>query len=153
MTTDIHRLVASIPLLIGGIVVSVSALAIALARILVDAGMGVGPDDAALLADIAQLLPFIIAFAVSNLVAAVGLLGGKAWAAGVALGSAVVAVTVGVIGLALVVIGRDPFAPGAAGSAADGIGILGSFTVAYLVVIVALLAARRPGRVTSGVAA
>jgi len=141
-------------LLIGGMVVAVSALAVAFARILVDAGMTVGPADAALLDDVVGVLPFVVAFAVANLVAASGLLTGKSWAEGIALGSAVVAITVGVIGLALVIVGRDPFAPVATSrSTSDGIAMLGVFTVAYLLVFVALLAARRPRHISSGVAA
>lgn len=148
-----HRLIAAIPLLIGGLVVSVSALAVILARILVDAGMTIRPADAALLADVVAVLPFVIAFAGANLVAAFGLLSGRAWADGLAFGSAVVAAAVGGLALLLVVVGRDPFAPvGSSGPSADGIGILTSFVVLYLAVILSLLAAHAPRRIATGAA-
>jgi len=148
------RVLAGVLLITGGSVVAVAALAVVFARILVDAGMTVRAADAALLGDIVAVLPFVVAFAVANLVAAFGLLNGRAWADSLAVGSAVVAVTVGALGLLLVVVGRDPFAPVAtARSTADGIGILGGFTISYLAIIVALLAARVPRRITTGVAA
>jgi hypothetical protein len=147
------RIVAGTLLVAGGFVVAVSALAVVLARLLVGAGMVVRPADAALLDDIVAILPFVIAFAVANLVAAYGLATGKGWAEGLAVGSAVVAVTVGALGLLLVIVGRDPFAPvGSPGSGADGIGILGAFTIVYLAVIVALRVARAPRSITTGVA-
>ena len=42
--------------------------------------MVVRAGDAALLEDLTALLPFVVAFALANLVAALGLLGGRAWA-------------------------------------------------------------------------
>ena len=154
---NIHpfRIVAGVLLVTGGFVVAVSALAIAMARVFVAAGMSVRPTDAALLEDVAALLPFIVAFALANLVAALGILGGRTWAETLALGSAAVAVTIGSVGLLLVVVGRDPFGPTAstAGPSADGIEILAGFTLLYLAVIVALLAARTPRRHSIGAAA
>jgi hypothetical protein len=154
---NIHpfRVVAGVLLISGGFVVAVSALAIAMARILVASGMTVRATDAALLEDLAALLPFIVAFALANVVAALGVLGGRAWADTLAIGSAAVAVTVGTVGLLLAIVGRDPFAPPASttGPSADGIEILVGFTLVYLAVIVALLAARAPRRLTTGAAA
>ena len=145
---------ASALLVAGGLVVAVSALAVVLARLLVDAGMVVRPADAALLDDVVAILPFVIAFAVANFVAAFGLLTAKAWAHGVAFGAALAAVTVGALGSLLVVVGRDPFAPVASpGPGADGIGVLGAFTIAYLAIIVALLAERSPRRISMEAAA
>jgi hypothetical protein len=147
------RVIAGALLLGGGLVIAVSSLAIVLARILVDAGMSARPAETVLLGDLVALLPFIAAFAGANLVAAFGLLSGKTWADALAVGSAIVAITVGSLGLFLVVVGRDPVAPiGSPGSGADGIGILSAFTLVYLVVIVALQAARAPRRITTGVA-
>jgi len=139
-----HRLIAAIPLLIGGIVVAVSALAVVLARILVDAGMKVSPADALLLDDVVAVLPFVIAFAGASLVAAFGQLTGRSWADGLALGSAIVAVAVGGLGLFLVIVGRDVFAPVGSSGPSDGIGILSAFVVLYLAVVLALLAAHAP---------
>ena len=147
------RIVAGVLLIVGGIVVAVTVLAIVLARILVDAGMNARPADLALLDDVVALLPFVLAFAAADLAAAYGLLAGRPWADGIALGSAVVAITVGGLGLLLIVVGSDPFAPSASsGSSADGIGILSAFTLLYLAVAIALYAARAPRRITNGVA-
>jgi hypothetical protein len=147
------RVVAGAILLVGGIIVAVSALSVILARILVEAGMPIRSADAALLDDVVAVLPFVVAFAGANLAAAVGLLNGRRWADLVALGSATVAVVVGGLGLLLVIVGRDPFAPvGSPGSSADGIGILSAFTVMYLAVVFALLAARAPRPITTGAA-
>jgi len=148
------RLLASLLLLAGGFVVGVSVLAIAMARLLVNAGMTVRPADAALLGDLVPVLPLIAGFAAINLVAAVGILLGKGWGDVTAFGAAVVAVVIGTVGLVLIVVGRDPLASTSTSHAtADGIGIVGAFTVAYLVVIAALVVARRPRRVATGFAA
>ena len=146
MTIHPFRTVAGVLLTTGGFVVAVSALAIAMARILVAGGMAVRAGDAALLEDVTALLPFIVAFALANLAAALGLLGGRAWADNLAVGSAAIAVTIGAVGLLLVVVGRDPFGPSAstAGPSLDGIEMLAGFTLLYLAVIVSLVAARAP---------
>jgi hypothetical protein len=156
VTIHPFRVVAGVLLTTGGLLVAVSALAIVLARILVAGGMVVRPGDAALLEDLSALLPFIVGFAAVNLVAALGLLGSRAWADNAALGSAAIAVAIGTVGLVFVVVGRDPFGPVAstAGPSADGIEMLAGFTLLYLVVIVSLVAARTPRRlVTMGAAA
>ena len=156
MTVHPFRIVAGVLLTTGGFLVAVSALAIVMARILVAAGMPVRAGDAALLEDVTALLPFIVGFALANVVAALGLLGGRAWADNAALGSAAIAVAIGTVGLLLVVVGRDPLAPPAstAGPSADGIEMLAGFTLLYLAVIVSLAAARAPRRlITMGAAA
>lgn len=156
MTIHPFRVVAGVLLTTGGLLVAVSALAIVLARILVAGGMVVRPADAALLEDLTALLPFIVGFALVNVVAALGLLGGRAWADNAALASAAVAVAIGTVGLLLVVVGRDPLGPPAstAGPSADGIEMLAGFTLLYLLVIVSLVAARAPRRlITMGAAA
>jgi hypothetical protein len=137
------RVVASLSLLAGGSVVGVAILAIALAKALVAAGATIRPADAALLDDLVPLLPFIAGFAIASIVAGVGLLVGQARAETLAMGTSIVAVTVGVIGLSLIFVGRDPLASTVrATTTADGIGIVGTFTLIYLAVIVALGAAR-----------
>ena len=71
-----------------------------------------------------------------------------------ALGTAIVAVVVGAIGLILLSIGRDPFASTAAArSTNDGIGIIGAFTALYLFIIVAVAVARLPRHISTGVTA
>jgi hypothetical protein len=151
MTIHPSRVVASVLLLAGGSIVAVSALAIALAKILVDAGISVRAADAALLGDLVAVLPLVLFFAGVDILAAAGLLLGKAWADVMALGAAAIAVAVGGLGLVLITVGRDPFASTvSAHSTADGLGMVGAFTVLYLAVIVALAVARSPRRASSG---
>ncbi len=137
------RVIASLSLLAGGFVVGVSVLAVGFAQALVMTGATVRPVDAALLDDLVPVLPFVAGFAVASVVAGLGLLVGQARAEALAIGTSIVGVVVGVIGLALIVVGRDPFASTAsATSTTDGIGIVGTFTLIYGAVIVALGSAR-----------
>jgi len=145
MTLHPARVVASVLLIAGSVFVGVMALAIAMAKILVVAGMAISSSNALLLADLITVLPFVAGFAVVGIVAAAGLVRGKRWSDTLALGTAIAAVAVGAIGLTLLSIGRDPFASiASARSTDDGIGIIGAFTAIYLFVIVAVAVARRP---------
>ena len=138
MVTKPSRAIAAVLLAGGGFVIGVTVLAIVLAKILVDAGLpGVRPEDKAVLDDLIPLLPLIGAFAVVNIVAAVGLLLERGWAAGLAVAAALVAVAIGATGLILLALGADPFAsPSTGRSSADGFGIVGLFTILYVAVIV-----------------
>jgi hypothetical protein len=143
------RVVASVLLITGSVLVGVMALAIVMAKLLVTSGMAISPSNALLLADLITVLPFVAVFAVAGVVAAAGLVRGEQWSDTLALGTAIAAVAVGAIGLILLSIGRDPFASTAsARSTDDGIGIIGAFTALYLLVIVAVAVARLP-RLTS----
>jgi hypothetical protein len=154
MSTHPARVFASVLLLGGGFVVGVTALAIGLARVLVDAGASVRPSDAALLGDLVPVLPFIATFAVVSLVAAVGLAVEGAWAETLAVGVSIVAVVTGMTGLLVIVVGSDPFASAvSAHSTADGIGIVGAFTVAYVAILVAVAELRQPRRLAMGAVA
>lgn len=154
MTTVPARTVASLLLFAGGTVVAVTALAIVIAKLLVDAGMAVTAADAALLADLLGILPLVIAFAVVTLVAAAGLVAGASWAASLAFVSALVAVAIGAVGLVLMILGSDPATLVASpASVADGLGITAAFTAVYLLVIVALVVAPSPRTAISGAAA
>jgi hypothetical protein len=154
MTTRPARVVASLLLIASGSVVAVTALAIVIAKLLVDAGMAVTPGDAALLADLLGILPLVVGFAVITLVAAAGLLLGASWAPGLAFVSALVAVAIGGFGLVLMVLGGDPATLLASpASMANGLGITAAFTAVYLLVIVALAAAPSPRTSISGAAA
>jgi hypothetical protein len=154
MTTAPARAVASLLLFAGGTVVAVTALAIVIAKLLVDAGMAVTPGDAALLADLLGILPLVIGFAVITLVAAAGLVAGASWAARLAFVSALVAVAIGGFGLVLMVLGGDPATLlTSPASMASGLGITAAFTAVYLLVIVALAAAPSPRTSISGAAA
>ena len=139
------RVVASVLLIAGSVFVSVMALAVLIAKLLVVAGMPISPSNALLLADLITVLPFVALFVFAGVVAATGLVRGKSWADDVAFGTAIAAVAVGAIELILLSVGRDPFASTAsARSTDDGIGIIGAFTVLYLLVIVAVAVARLP---------
>ena len=140
MSAQPARIVASLSLLVGGIAVGVAVLAITFARILVHAGMTIRPSDAALLDDLIGVLPFIAGFAILSVAAGAGLLIGKQSVEAIAVGTSLAAVVVGLVGLTLIVVGRDPFA--GAGSTADGVGVVGAFTFVYGTVLVALAAAR-----------
>ena len=154
MTLHPARAVASILLIGGSLIVGVTALAVVIAKLLVDAGMAISSSDALLLADLITVLPFIVAFVVAGFVAAAGILIGKSWSDDLALGTAIVAVVVGATGLILLTIGRDPFASAAAArSTNDGIGIIGAFTALYLLIIVAVAVARLPRRISTGATA
>jgi hypothetical protein len=154
MSTHPAHIFASVMLIGGAFVVGVTALAIALAKVLVDAGAAVRPADAALLGDMIPVLPFIVAFAATSLVAAIGLAVGGAWADTLAVGISIVAVVAGVTGLLLIVVGSDPFASTAtAHSMSNGLGIVGAFTVAYAAVLVAVADARQPQQAALGAAA
>jgi hypothetical protein len=154
MSIHPSRVLATILLLGGGFVVGVAALAIVVTRILVDAGLPVRPADAAMLNDLIPLLPLIGGFAAASAIAAVGLLLGRAWADSVAVVTAGVAVAIGAVGLLLIALGADPFASTVTSrSTADGFGIVGLYTVAYLAVVALVGGADRPGRVSAGAAA
>jgi hypothetical protein len=148
------RAVASILLIGGSLLVSVTALAIMVANALVGAGMAVSASDALLLGDLVAVLPFVIAFAVTGFVAAVGLFVGKGWADDLAFGTAIVAIAVGAIGLILLVIGRDPAASAqAARSTDETIAVISVFTAFYLSIIVAVAVARLPRPIPTGATA
>ena len=154
MTLHPARVVASVLLIAGSVFVGVMALAIAMAKILVVAGMAISSSNALLLADLITVLPFVAGFAVVGIAAAAGLVRGKRWSDTLALGTAIAAVAVGAIGLTLLSIGRDPFASTVSvRSTNEGIGIIGAFTVLYLFVIVAVAVARLPRHTTTGVPA
>ena len=145
MTPHPARAVASILLIVGSLIVGVTALATLIAKLLVDAGMAIRPSDALLLADLITVLPFVVLFAVAGAVAAAGLIAGRSWSDTLALGAATIAVVFGAIGLILLSVGRDPFASTVSGrSTNDGIGIIGAFAALYLFVIIAVAVARLP---------
>lgn len=143
MTAQPARVVASLLLFAGALVSGTTALAIGIAKVLVDGGIAIRPSDAVVVEDLVALLPFVIGFALVNVLAGVGLLARATWADPVAVGAASVAVLTGVLGLGLVIAGRDPFAPvGSTGTSFEGLGILAAFTGLYALVLVALAAAR-----------
>ena len=154
MVTKPSRAIAAVLLASGGFVVGVTVFAIVLTKVLVDGGLPVRPADVAILDDLIPLLPLIGAFAVVNIMAAVGLVLDRNWAAGLAVAAALVAVAIGVTGLILLALGSDPLAPTSTGrSSADGFGIVGLFTVLYVAVIVSVSTPDWSQRDSAGAAA
>ncbi len=140
MTISFPRLAAATLLFVGGAVVAISAFGIVVARIVIASGVpvAISPADIALLDDVAQLTPFVGAFAVANVVAGIALVGGSAWADRLATSVAAAAVGIGAFAMVLVILGHDPVAAVASDRALDGLGILGTFVALYGAVIVAL---------------
>lgn len=140
MTISLPRLTAATLLLVGGSIVAISAFSIAVARIVIAAGLRVPvtPADIALLDDLVQVVPFVGAFAIANLVAGIALVVGSPWADRLASTLAAVAVGIGLFGMILLILGHDPFAAVPSDHALDGIGITGTFAALYGAVVVAL---------------
>ena len=122
MTIHPARAVAGLALGAAGFVVGVAALAVLLAKLLVNAGMPAQPADVATLNDVVAVLPFVIGFAGVNVVAAAGLVLGSDWAQRLAVIVSSAGVVIGAFGLFLVVAGHDPFATGASARALHGRG-------------------------------
>jgi hypothetical protein len=147
MTRSLPRITAAIVLTAAGALIAISAFALVVARAVISLrpDLAVRPSDLALLNDLVPLTPFITTFAVVNLVAAVALLTGRAWADRLATAIATVATSLGAFAFVLVALGHDPFtAPTAMGSVADGLAIIGAFTAVYVAVVVALAFASEP---------
>jgi hypothetical protein len=140
VTTSFPRLIAATLLLAGGGIVAISAFALVVARIVIAAGLpvSVSPSDVALVDDLVQLVPFIGAFAVANLVAAVALVAGSAWADRLATIVAAGAVGIALFGMILLVLGHDPLASAPSDHALTGLQVLGAFAGLYGAVVVAL---------------
>ncbi len=140
MTISFSRITAAALLLVAGVVVALTAFGIVVARLVVAAGLppAVTPTDIALLDDLAQLTPFVGAFAVASIVAAVGLASGSPWANRLATIVSAAAVGAGLFGITLLILGHDPFAAVQSGRAVDGIGIVGAFSLLYGAVVIAL---------------
>jgi len=149
MTIHPARAVAGLGLAAAGFVVGIAALAVVLARLLVNAGMPIHPGDLATLNDVVAVLPFVVAFALANLVAAAGLFLGTGWAGRLAVAVSGLGIVTGTFGLFLMIAGGAPVASARAARAhTDGVEILATFTVSYLVVLGLLVVARQPiGRV------
>ena len=140
MTISFPRLTAAALLFVGGGIVAISAFGIVVARMVIAAGLPapVTANDVALLDDLVQVMPFVGAFAVVSLVAAVGLVAGSSWADRLGTTLAAAAVGIGLFGMILLILGHDPFAMVPSDRALDGLGILGAFTALHGAVIGAL---------------
>ena len=142
-TANIARYIAGAALVLSGTIGAVLALAIGTARMLIAQGVAVTPADAALIEDLVAVLPFIVAFALGAIVAAMGVLQGRVWADRLGTGIGIVGGTVAALGLLLIGVGRDPLAANAAVTwPVDGVGILAvAFVIHALAVMAISLAA------------
>ena len=139
------RVIASVLLIAGSAFVSVMALGVVIAKLLVDAGMRHQPVQRSSACGPDHGPPVRRDLRRRGCRGGCRSLRGKRWSDDLAFGTAIAAVAVGAIELILLSVGRDPFASTAsARSTDDGIGIIGAFTVLYLFVIVAVAVARLP---------
>ena len=150
MTRSTPRYIAAAILAASGVTVLVVALGLATAKLVIASGdprVHVSAADAALVADLVALAPFITAFAVANLVSALAIALGHEWGDRLATALATVATSIGAISFILVTLGHDAFADGSRFAAsADGLGIIAAFTGLYVAVIVGLAIAGTPDR-------
>ena len=148
MTPSFSRFVAAGLFAAGGALVGIFAFAIFVARAVIAAGAPARPADIALLGDIMPLTPFIAGFAVASLIAAVAVLirPDRDW---LALAVAGMAMIVGVVAETLLILGNAPFDRLASNHALDGIEIIASFSVIYVVAAIALWVDRRRVRPTT----
>ncbi len=144
VTAPRSHLFAAAVLTLGGALVGITALGLAVAPGVLAAGIpgvAVKPQDAALLDDLFAVLPFIVTFAAINLAAALGLVIGHSWAASAASWVASVAVAVGLLALVLVIVGSGV---GGDASNADGLGVISIFVSLYALVALAVHVSRVP---------
>jgi hypothetical protein len=146
MTRSLPRITAATVLAITGGLVAISAFALVVARavLALHPELAVRPTDLALLDDLVPLTPFISAFAVANVVAGIALLTGRAWADRLATAIATIATSLGSFALVLVALGHGPAVHDGIDTVAEGLAIIGTFTTAYVAVIVALAFAGAP---------
>jgi hypothetical protein len=145
-------------LALGGGLLAVGAFAIVVARVVLSAGLpGVhaAPEDLALLADLIAVLPFVVTFAIVNLVGAIGLVTGRTWAPGVARWVTGVAVATGLAGLLLLIAANGPVPPTQVAQASDpdGFAIVSVFVCLYAWAAIAVRLPDEPRRPVAGGAA
>jgi hypothetical protein len=136
MSPTTLRLAAAASLAADGAFILVLALAIAVTRGLVAAGLRVTPGDVALLEDLVAVLPFVTAYGIAAIIAAAGIVRSREWADRLGIGVAVIGATIATVGLLLIGVGRDPLATDQ--FAADGLGVLAVLLAARLVTVTAL---------------
>ena len=142
---------AAAVLALGGALLAVTALALVVARVVLDAnlpGVAASPQDVALLGDLIAIVPFVATVAAINLVAGLGLANGRPWAVRLARWVTGIAVTAGVFGLLLLIAanGPVPSTQVAAASDPDGFAILSGVVCLYAWAAVALRLPAEPQR-------
>ena len=138
MKTARSRLAAAL-LAVGGMIAALGATLIVLARLATATGAIVRPADVLLVDDLTAVVPFVVAFAVVDLVIARGVALGRAWA--VASGSVLSfgAATMAVLGFALMLVGSSPsaFFNASLATAAPG-GLVAGIATIYLLALFTL---------------
>jgi hypothetical protein len=151
MPSSRAQLFAAAVLALGGGLLAVTALAIVVARVVVNAnlpGVVVRPQDVALLDDLIAVLPFIATVAGVNLAAAAGLAIGRTWAPRIARWVTGIAVATGLLGLVLLIAANGPVPSTQVAGASDpeGFAILSAFVCLYAWAAVALQIPEEPRR-------
>lgn len=154
MSPSIPRTAAAIMLFTSGAFLAVIAFGLVVARMVIDqAALTVTAKDAALVADLATLAPFVAVFGLLDVVAAIGVVLGTGWGRPVGYIVAAIGAFGGAVALTLLILGHDPFANVASDRALGGIEVAAAFTAYFVVVIVALAMDRVSGRARSTLAA
>ncbi len=137
------HLFAAAVLALGGGLLGVTALAVAVARAVVAAGTAgvvATPHDLALLDDLVAILPFMVTFATLHVAAAIGLALGRRSAVRAGTWVAGMAVAIGLLVLVIMILGSAPTSAADAGRAGDpdGLAIISVFLCLYGAAAVAL---------------
>ena len=146
MTSSFPRFLAGLILIAGGTLTGLTAFGISMARWALSAStVAISASDSLLLDDMVALTPFVGAFALVAVIVGIALLIDHPNADIAALAVAGSATAVGIAGLALLVLGSDPFSVIPSGRALDGFQIVGTFTAIFAAVVVAVIVARATG--------
>ena len=146
MTSSFPRFLAGLILVAGGALTGLTAFGISMARwALSTTTVAISASDSALLDDMVALTPFVGAFALVAVIVGIALLIEHPNADIAALAVAGSATAIGIAGLALLVLGNDPFTAVPSDRALDGLQIVGTFTAIFAAVVVAVVVARATG--------
>jgi len=146
MTSSFSRFLAGLILVAGGALTGLTAFGIVVARWAIDLkDIAISASDAALLDDMVALTPFVGAFGLVAVIVGFALLIDHPKADVAALAVAGSATAVGLAGLALLVLGNDPFAAVPSDQGLEGLQIVGTFTAIFAAVVVAVVVARAAG--------
>ncbi len=146
MTSSFPRFLAGLILVAGGALTGLTAFGIVVARWAIDLkDIAITAADSALLDDMVALTPFVGAFALVAVIVGFALLIDHPKADVAALAVAGSATAAGLAGLALLILGNDPFAAVPSDQALEGLQIVGTFTAIFAAVVVAVVVARATG--------
>jgi hypothetical protein len=143
MTASFPRFLAGLILVAGGALTALIAFGIAMARWAIDMqDVAIAASDKALLDDMVALTPFAGAFALVAVIAGFALILDHPRADIAAFVVAAPATGVGLAGLAVLVLGNDPFTVVPSDRAVDGLQIVGAYTAIFAAVLIAVAVAR-----------